>query len=133
MMHRAPMPDILHRRRSRRKRPTSINIVKIGNWDQDQPGRSVRRHINPLERSQPMSTESTISRHLAAISQGIDTIMLDYASDSVLITPDAVFRGPAEIRVFFERFMAGASPELLAAVAVTRLETHGEFAYLLWK
>ena len=80
-----------------------------------------------------MSTESTITRHLNAIAQGVDAIMLDYTSDAVLITQDAVFRGPAEIRVFFERFMADAPPELFAAFAVTRLETNGEIAYLLWK
>lgn len=80
-----------------------------------------------------MSTESTISQHLAAIPQGVDAIMADYASDSVLITQDAVFHGHDEIRGFFERFMAGASPALLKAFAVTRLETHGEIGYLLWK
>jgi len=80
-----------------------------------------------------MSTESTISRHLNAIPQGIDAIVADYASDAVLITQDAVFRGPGEIRSFFEAFMAGATPELLAAFAVTRLETHGDVGYLLWK
>ena len=80
-----------------------------------------------------MSTESVISRHLNAIPQGIDVLVADYANDAVLITQDAVFRGPAEIRRFFEAFMANASPELLAAFAVTRLETHGEVGFLLWK
>lgn len=80
-----------------------------------------------------MSTQSVINRHLNAVPQGIDAIVADYANDAVLITQDAVFRGPAEIRGFFEAFMANASPELLAAFAVTRLETHGEVGYILWK
>jgi ketosteroid isomerase-like protein len=80
-----------------------------------------------------MSTESAIRRHLHAIPQGIDAIVADYATDAVLITQDAVFRGLVEIRGFFEAFMANASPELLAAFVVTRMETHGEVAYLLWK
>ena len=80
-----------------------------------------------------MSTDSLIRRHLNAIAQGVDAIVADYANDAVLITQDAVFRGPAEIRGFFEAFMANASPELLAAFVVTRMETHGEVAYLLWK
>jgi len=80
-----------------------------------------------------MSTESVIRRHLDAFPQGIDAIVADYANDAVLITQDAAFRGPIEIRGFFEVFMANASPELLAAFAVTRMETHGEVGYLLWK
>jgi hypothetical protein len=80
-----------------------------------------------------MSTESTIGRHLNAIPQGLEAIIADYTNDAVLITHDATFRGPAEIRGFFAAFMAGATPELLAAFAVTRLETHGEVGYLTWK
>jgi ketosteroid isomerase-like protein len=80
-----------------------------------------------------MSTESVISRHLNAIPQGTDAIVADYANDAVLITQDAVFHAPAEIRRFFEGFMANASPELLAAFTVTRLETQGEVGFLLWK
>ena len=80
-----------------------------------------------------MSTASVITRHLNAIPYGIDAILADYASDAVLISQDAVFHGPAEIRVFFEAFMANVSPELLAAFAVTRLETHGDVGYILWK
>ena len=80
-----------------------------------------------------MSTESTITRHLNAISHGVEAIVADYDEGSVLITQDAEFRGPGEIRRFFEGFMADATPELLAAFAVTRLETHGEIGYLLWK
>ena len=110
----------------------------IQNWDLDQThleryGCLYEPNHLPSPRSASMSTQSTISRHLSAIPQGIDTIIADYANDAVLITQDAVFRGPVEIRRFFEAFMANASPELLAAFAVTRLETHGEIGYLLWK
>jgi hypothetical protein len=80
-----------------------------------------------------MSTQSTIERHLNAIPQGIDVIVADYANDAVLITQDAVFSGPAEIRCFFEAFMANATPEVTAAFAVTRFETHGDVGYIVWR
>ena len=80
-----------------------------------------------------MSTEATLSHHLQAIAQGIDAIMEDYTEESVLFTPDGPFRGRAGIRGFFEGLLASSPPELIQAMTVTRMDVHGEAAYILWK
>src|SRR5215831_11336295 len=80
-----------------------------------------------------MSTEATLTRHLHAFAHGPDTIMHDYTDDSVLISPDGVLRGLAEIRFFFERFLADSPPGLVAALTIVRQEVQGEIAYILWK
>ena len=80
-----------------------------------------------------MSTEATLARHLDAFTQGPDAIMRDYTDDSLLISPDSSLRGLAEIRPFFERFLADSPPELLAAMTIVRREVQGEIAYIVWK
>jgi hypothetical protein len=80
-----------------------------------------------------MSTEATLARHLDALTHGPDAIMRDYMNDSVLISPDGVLRGVAEIRSFFERFLADSPPELLAALTLLRQEFQGDIAYVVWK
>lgn len=80
-----------------------------------------------------MSTEATLARHLDAFAQGPDAIMRDYTDESVLISPDGALRGLAEIRPFFERFLADSPPELLAAMTLVRQEIEGEIAYIVWK
>ena len=80
-----------------------------------------------------MSTEGTLNRHLQAIAQGADAIMADYTEESVLFTQNGPFVGLAAIRGFFEAFIAGAPPELIPAVRVTRADVHGEVAYIIWQ
>jgi ketosteroid isomerase-like protein len=80
-----------------------------------------------------MSTEATVTRHLQAIPQGIDALLADYTEASVFYTPDGPLHGLAAIRGFFEGFLASSPPELVQAFTVTRLDVHGETAYLLWK
>jgi hypothetical protein len=80
-----------------------------------------------------VSTEATLAHHLHALTQGPDAIMRDYSEDSVLMSPDGVLRGLAEIRPFFERFLADSPPELLAAMTLVRQEVQGEIAYIVWK
>ena len=47
------------------------------------------------------STEAVIRNHLRAATIGVDAILEDYTEESVLVTHDATYRGPAEIRRFF--------------------------------
>ena len=51
------------------------------------------------------STAATLGHHLQAFGEGVEAIMADYTNDSVLITPDATYRGLAEIRDFFTAFV----------------------------
>ena len=80
-----------------------------------------------------MSTETTIARHLQAISQGVDALLRDYTEDSVLFTADGTLHGLGPIRGFFEAFLASAPPGLLEAFRIVRQDVHGETAFLIWK
>lgn len=80
-----------------------------------------------------MSTEATVTHHLQAIPQGVDAIMSDYTDESVVYTPEGPRNGLDAIRAFFAGFLASSPPELLQAFTVTRMDVHGETAYLLWK
>ena len=80
-----------------------------------------------------MTTEATLAHHLQAISESIDAVLSDYTEESVLFTQDGPIVGLVGIRAFFERFIGGAPPELIAALTVVRQDVHGEVAYLIWK
>lgn len=79
-----------------------------------------------------MSTEQTLTHHLQAIPQGVEQIMTDYTEESVLFTQNGPITGLAGISAFFDAFLSGSPPELLAAIRVTRQDIHGEVAYILW-
>ena len=79
-----------------------------------------------------MSTEDTLGHHLQAFSEGVDAIMEDYTSESVLFTPDGALKGLDSIRGFFHGFLTSSPPELLRAMTLVRKDIHGEVAYILW-
>ncbi len=77
-------------------------------------------------------TEIVLQNHLTAAPAGVDAIMRDYAEDSVLITPDAAYRGLAEIRGFFTDLLAGLPAGIFDKFTLHRREVVGEWAYILW-
>ena len=79
------------------------------------------------------STQARLEHHLQALGEGIDAVMQDFADDSVVISPDATYRGLVEIRTFFTAFL-GALPEgIWDAFEMKRQEVTGELAYILWE
>ena len=80
-----------------------------------------------------MTTESVLTHHLQAISQGVDAVLADYTERSILFTPDRTYRGLEELRGFFAAFISDSPPGLIPAITVTRQEIDGEVAYILWK
>jgi ketosteroid isomerase-like protein len=76
-------------------------------------------------------TETTLFHHLQAT--GVDDILSDYTEDSVLFTPNGPVRGLAGLRGFFEAFIKGATPEMMAAYQLIRHDVGGEIAYIVWK
>ena len=78
-------------------------------------------------------TEAVLGHHLESFgTKDVNAIMEDFAEDSVLVTPDASFEGLAAIRGFFEAFMPGITPEILANFTMDRQVVHGELAYIVW-
>ena len=74
-----------------------------------------------------------LKQHLQAFGEGIDAIMQDYTKGSVVITPDATYRGLAEIRTFFTAFVEGLPEGIWDAFTIKRQEVTGELAYILWE
>jgi hypothetical protein len=105
-----------------------------------------RRIMSPdcaavVEMHMPTSVVSTVSaeqtrqvfeHHLGAFAHGLDAVLSDYAEDSVLITPDATYRGLAEIRGFFRPFVEGVQSEFWDAFQIHARAVAGEIAYLVW-
>ena len=79
------------------------------------------------------STRATLEHHIQAFWEGIDAIMQDYTENSVVISPDATYRGLDEIRVFFIAFAEGLPEGFRDAFKVKRIEVTGELAYTLWE
>ncbi len=73
-----------------------------------------------------------LDHHLGAFARGVDEILLDYTDQSVVITPDRAFRGRAEIRGFFQRFMDSATKEFWDSFKLGAKLVQGDVAYITW-
>jgi len=87
------------------------------------------------ERGNKMSaeTKAVLQNHLRAASQGVDAVMQDFTEDSILITPDATYRGLAEIRQFYVTFFKGLPEGFWDGFKLNRQEVVGEVAFILWE
>ena len=80
-----------------------------------------------------VSTEGVIQNHLRAAREGVDAVMEDYADESVLVTPQATYRGRNEIRQFFSGFFKELPAGFFDAFKMNRQEVVGEYGYILWQ
>lgn len=78
------------------------------------------------------TTNDVFEHHLASFGEGLDSILSDYEEASVLLTPDATYRGLQEIRAFFDAFLKTATPEFWNAFKIGARSVDGEIAYLTW-
>ena len=79
------------------------------------------------------STEAVIRNHLRAATIGVDAILEDYTEESVLVTHDATYRGPAEIRRFFTALFSQLPAGFFKTMKMLREEIVGDHAYILWE
>lgn len=80
-----------------------------------------------------MTIDEIVDHHLKAFDDGdVDEIMKDYDPTSVLITPQGIARGPAEIRPLFEQFLSEYLPPGSRFEVDVRHVT-GEIAYIVWR
>jgi ketosteroid isomerase-like protein len=79
------------------------------------------------------STEAVIRNHLRAATIGVDAILEDYTEESVLVTHDATYRGPAEIRRFFTALFRDLPEGFFMTMKMHRQEIVGDHAYILWE
>ena len=56
----------------------------------------------------------------------------DFTEESVLIGPNATYKGLDEIRGFFAAFTEMMTPELMGTFNMNRQEIQGEYGYFTW-
>jgi ketosteroid isomerase-like protein len=79
------------------------------------------------------SIHQVFDHHLQAFAEGLDAIVSDYAESSVIVLPEATYRGLAEIRAFFGGFLDSIQPGFWDAFRVRRQWVEGDVAYLVWE
>jgi ketosteroid isomerase-like protein len=82
----------------------------------------------------PTDTESVVQNHLRAFVQqkGVDAILRDYDEDARFLSEVKTYHGKAEIRQFFETFIASLPPNGIARFSLRTLRVEGEIAYITW-
>jgi hypothetical protein len=77
-------------------------------------------------------TRAALGRHLKSFAQGIETILADCTDASVIVTPDATYRGLGEMRGFFRRFLDSEMPEFWDAFRLGAQKVVGDVAHITW-
>ena len=88
---------------------------------------------NSAKKVRPLSTEAVVRNHLRAATIGVDAILEDYTEESVLVTHDATYYGPGEIRRFFTALFGSLPTGFFETMKLIREEFVGELAYILWE
>jgi hypothetical protein len=78
-------------------------------------------------------TKEVLDHHWNAFQQhDMEGTMADYTEESVLITPDATYKGLSEIRVNFEKAFA-AFPKDSTTMTLDKSIVVNDVAFILWK
>lgn len=92
----------------------------------------MKNTIDNTEMSISEKNKSIIQRHLTSfIENDLDVLLSDYVSDSILITQEATYSGPAEIRKFFIGIMAHF-PYQKSSLDLDNMTVNGEVGYIVW-
>lgn len=78
------------------------------------------------------STKDVVMNHLNSfIANNLDAVISDYTSSSVLITQEATYTGPEEIRLFFAALMQHF-PTGKSNFELDKLEVQEDMAFIIW-
>jgi hypothetical protein len=78
-------------------------------------------------------TKEVLDHHWEAfIQNNMEAVMADYTDESVLITPDATYKGLAEIQKNFENAFK-SFPKDQTTFKLNKSVLHGDVAYILWQ
>jgi hypothetical protein len=73
-----------------------------------------------------------LQRHLSAfIENDLEKVVSDYTADAVLVTADATYTGPAQIRVFF-RNLIQEFPKGASTLALDSTRFVGDTVFFTW-
>ncbi|MEM7802395.1 MAG: nuclear transport factor 2 family protein [Chloroflexota bacterium] len=80
-----------------------------------------------------MSVEAVLNHHLEGFSSGdVDAVMEDYTDESVLIMPDATYKGLDSIRAVFAGLFSGLFKPGTYQFTMDRSEISQDTAYIVW-
>jgi ketosteroid isomerase-like protein len=79
-------------------------------------------------------TETVVRNHLQTFleQRGIPAILEDYDDDARFYSEARMYRGPAEIREFFEGFITSLPDGAIANFALRCMRVDGNIAYITW-
>jgi ketosteroid isomerase-like protein len=79
-------------------------------------------------------TENVVRNHLQAFLEhkGLDVILADYADDASFLSDSRTYRGKAEIREFFESFVAALPTQAVQQFSLRSLRCEGNVAHIIW-
>ena len=78
-----------------------------------------------------ISTE-VVMKHLSSfLFNNLEAVMSDYTNESVLITQDAIFTGPEEIRFFFTGLIMHF-PQQMSNLVLDQLVANNDLVYIVW-
>ncbi|MEE9252289.1 MAG: nuclear transport factor 2 family protein [Thermodesulfobacteriota bacterium] len=77
-------------------------------------------------------TENVLMHHLGSFGAGdIEGLLSDYTDDSIIITPDGVFRGLSKIKGLFEKFLSEIVP-VGSDFVLSKKIIEDDIAYIVW-
>ena len=87
---------------------------------------------NTKDTAQADSSRTVLLRHLSAFQDNnLEAVISDYTDESVLITPDAVYKGPEEIQTLVEALIA-QFPKHQSSFELDTLVVDDDLVYIIW-
>jgi ketosteroid isomerase-like protein len=78
------------------------------------------------------ASRDTVMHHLVSFqSNDLESVVADYTNESVLVTHDATYKGPEEIREFFAALMVHF-PKQQTNFELDKMVVHDELVYIVW-
>lgn len=77
-------------------------------------------------------SKDILMRHLSSFRENdLQAVISDYTNESVLITQDAIYKGPDEIKVFFTGLIA-QFPKQKSSFELDKVIVNDELVYIVW-
>lgn len=77
-------------------------------------------------------SRNLLLRHLSSFQDNnLEAVLSDYTNESVLITQDASYKGPNEIKTFFAGLIA-QFPKQGSTFELDKMVVNDELAYIVW-
>ena len=87
---------------------------------------------NTQKTAQSDGSRNLLIRHLSAFQDNdLEAVISDYTDESVLITPDSVYKGPEDIKGFFATLIA-QFPKHQSSFELDKLVVEEELVYIIW-